>query len=114
MLLQEDVYDNDVEYNNPANLLIYKTGDSTRRWQPYAWGRFKNWSPVCKYGNYSGCLGFWDNDTFYAPVHPARVEWALGAGDLREKFDSTYNFRYIKIKVKGPGIGECDVGPVMH
>jgi hypothetical protein len=109
MFLEEDVY----SLGNPANLLIYKPGDSTRR-GPYAWGTFKNWSPVCKHGNYSDCAGFWDNDTFYAPVHPARVEWARGAGDLREKFDSTYNFRYIKIKVKGPGIGECDVGPVMH
>jgi len=79
------------DYHNYAELYVYKFVKHS--WDTYVIGEYKNWMPV-RTGEQ-----FWGIDNcFYVPVLPSVAYYPSYA----EKKGANYNYRYIKIKIKGP------------
>jgi hypothetical protein len=83
-------------YRDFAEMYVYEaTADTVKL---YAQGEFKNWMPAESQDK------FWGSDNcFYAAVLPSVAYWQPG-DPARKNLPPDYNFRYIKIKIKGPTV----------
>ena len=80
--------------SNPTILSCYKWKDRVKPEVPSTYKEFANWSPVGK--------GFWGKDNcFYTPVVPT-ITIDNHNAEEKERTAAGYNFRYVKIIIKGP------------
>ena len=82
--------------SNPTILSCYKWKDRAKPVEPGpgTYKEFANWSPVGK--------GFWGKDNcFYTPVVPT-ITIDNHNADEANRTAASYNFRYVKITIKGP------------
>jgi len=90
-------------YHNYAELDIFKFGRNGKIiW--YANGEFKNWMPAPTDDQ------FWGTDNcFYSAIIPSLVYFAT----VDAKKPAGYNYRYIKIKIKGPSVKKSEDGSIV-
>lgn len=80
--------------DSPTILSCYKWKDINKAEVPATYKEFGNWSPVGQ--------GFWGADNcYYTPVVPSVVVDNHRADEIK-RTAARYNFRYVKITIKGP------------
>ena len=90
-------------YHNYAELDLFRFGRNGKIiW--YANGEFKNWMPAPTDDQ------FWGTDNcFYSAIIPSLVYFAT----VDAKKPAGYNYRYIKIKIKGPSVKKTEDGSIV-
>lgn len=90
-------------YDDFADMYVYRVTKDTI--ESYAQGSFKNWMPADSPDK------FWGSDNcFYLPVLPSVVYYQPDTPE-RRMLPKNYNYRYIRIKIKGPTIIPPEVIP---